>query len=97
MPEAGGPTTQSGLLYQNTIAALYLGDLINPSELDNRQRVVEVRPESPTPVDDIVITYADAHRSFVQAKERVRVGKEWYRGQLLVASGELPFRSAQRK
>jgi hypothetical protein len=28
MPEAGGPTTQSGIYCQNTITALYLGQLL---------------------------------------------------------------------
>ena len=58
MPEAGGTTTQSGIYYQNSIAALYLGRLLDlRSEIDGRPRITRVRIEAPDHVDDIVIGY----------------------------------------
>lgn len=78
MPERGGPTTQSGILYQNTVAALYLGRLLDPLPRRAADRVVEVRVEAPTDVDDTVVTFADRHRTYVQSKENVRKASgEW--------------------
>src|SRR5437588_3375658 len=72
MPERGGPTTQSGIFYQNTVAALYLGRLLDPLPRRDADRVVEVRVEAPTDVDDTVVTFADGHRVYVQSKENIR-------------------------
>lgn len=71
MPEAGGPTTQSGIFYQNSIAALYLGRLLDTSQRPANERVMKVRVEAPESVDDIVVSYADEHRVFIQAKENI--------------------------
>lgn len=73
MTESGGPTAQAGIDYQNRIAALYLGDLLN---LDNGTslRVVAVRVEAPDHVDDIVVKYADGRRRWVQAKLAISPG-----------------------
>ena len=71
MPEAGGTATQSGILYQNTYAALYLGRLCDFRKRPRRDLVVEVRVEAPENVDDIVVTFADHHRIWVQAKENL--------------------------
>lgn len=72
MAERGGPTTQSGILYQNSVAALYLGRLCDATPRPNRDRVVGVRVEAPTAVDDIVITFADRGVTYIQAKENIR-------------------------
>jgi hypothetical protein len=78
MSELGGATTQSGILYQNTIAALYLGRLCSGVESPPDRRIVEVRCEAPTKIDDIILTYADDHREFIQAKESLEPrGKLW--------------------
>jgi len=78
MTEHGGPTTQSGILYQNSLAALYLGRLLDVTERPENQRVSRVRIESPDHVDDIVITYADQHKAYIQAKEALTYsGKVW--------------------
>lgn len=78
MPELGGATTESGILYQNSIAALYLGRLCDGASRPATGRVVRVRVEAPEHVDDIVVTFADDHRVFVQAKEHLDVGsKAW--------------------
>ena len=71
MAEAGGPTTQSGILYQNSIAALYLGRMIDPISRPARDRVAEVRVEAPTHVDDIVVIFEDGHTACIR---RLRLG-----------------------
>jgi hypothetical protein len=73
MAQSGGPTTESGILFQNSIAALFLGDLLHPIQKLTRQTVVAVRVEAPTKVDDTVVTYGDGHRVFIQAKESLKI------------------------
>jgi hypothetical protein len=73
MPESGGPTTQSGILYQNSIAALFLGRLLDSTSRPENERVVHLRVETPDNVDDIVVTFADNHKVYIQAKEDVSV------------------------
>lgn len=70
--ERGGPTTQSGIQYQNSITALYMGELIDPCDIANRDKVVAVRVEAPESVDDTVVTYADGHKLYIQAKENIQ-------------------------
>ncbi len=83
MAELGGPTTQSGIFYQNTVAALYLGALLNTRPIfPGAPRVITVRVEAPEEIDDIVITHADGSRIFIQAKENLSInsdawGKFW--------------------
>ncbi|WP_064829377.1 NACHT domain-containing protein [Rhizobium phaseoli] len=79
MPEAGGPTTQSGIFYQNSVTALYLGRLLDLRRFHGVQaRIVEVRAEAPVDVDDIVITYADGSTLHIQAKEKLTTsGDAW--------------------
>src|SRR5260370_11345183 len=68
MVEAGGPATQTGIWYQNSITALYLGDLLDLKKRPARERVIEVRVEAPSDVDDIIALYADGRRHWIQAK-----------------------------
>lgn len=75
MPERGGPTTQSGILYQNSVAALYLGRLCDAAPRPAADRVVGVRVEAPERVDDTVVAFADDHRTFIQAKEQIRANE----------------------
>ena len=78
MPERGGPTTQSGVFYQNGIAALFLCMMMDERERDVRDDVVCVRVEGTEHVDDVEIRYGDGRRRFVQAKEKIRRGtEEW--------------------
>jgi hypothetical protein len=72
-PERGGPTTQSGILYQNSVAAIYLGQLIDMAACPDVDRVSELRVEAPEHVDDIVVTYADGHKVYIQGKEDIQV------------------------
>lgn len=72
MPERGGPTTQSGILYQNSIAALYLGRLCDDTPRLDGDRVTKVRVEAPTDVDDTIVTFADGSSKYIQAKENIR-------------------------
>jgi hypothetical protein len=78
MPERGGPTTESGILFQNQVAALYLGRLIDPRPRQGYAAVVEVRLEAPPPVtvDDVVIRFGDGHREYIQVKEAVAPGSD---------------------
>ena len=69
MAEAGGTSTQSGILYQNTWAALYLGRLLDPRPRSANEAVISVRVEAPNAVDDIVVTHTDGSQIFIQAKE----------------------------
>jgi len=76
MAEAGGSTTQSGILYQNSIAALYLGRLCDSRPRPDSETVIKVRVEAPVDVDDVVVTYADGHLEYIQAKEHIAKGDE---------------------
>lgn len=71
MPEAGGPTTQSGIDYQNSITALYLGRLLDSRDRPSSDRVEYVRTEAPENVDDTVVKFADGHVLYIQAKESI--------------------------
>jgi hypothetical protein len=75
MPEPGGSTTQSGIYYQNSVTAIYLGRLLQSRA--GERSILTVRAEAPEHVDDTVVTYDDGGRDFVQAKERVPTGKPW--------------------
>lgn len=78
MTEAGGATTQAGIYYQNGVAAMHLAELLDLRDVPARERVVGVRVEAPTDVDDIVVDYADGHRHFLSAKLSLRAGgKAW--------------------
>jgi hypothetical protein len=80
MAEAGGSTTQSGILFQNSVAALYLGRLCDSGRRPVTDQVFQVEVESVDAVDDIVVMYADYHRDFIQAKEGFRQGgRDWDR------------------
>ena len=79
MPERGGPTTQAGIHYQNSISALYLGRMCDAAPRPARGRVVEVRVEAPTEVDDTVVRFADEHRAYIQVKLDVRQGDTAWR------------------
>ena len=72
MTEAGGSTTQSGITYQNSVAALFLGRLLDVSIRPEKERVESVRVEAPTEVDDVVITFGDTHKMYIQAKEHLK-------------------------
>lgn len=71
MTERGGPTTQSGILFQNSITALRFGRMLDSTERPDSETIVVVRAEAPTSVDDTVVTFRDGHREFIQAKEAI--------------------------
>lgn len=79
MAEVGGPSTQSGIHYQNSVAALYLGALLDLRSTSRATaRVTSVRLEAPEHVDDIVIDHADGATFYVQAKENLAIsGEPW--------------------
>ncbi len=72
MTEAGGASTQAGIYFQNSVAALYLAQLLQLDPMPPREQVVEVRVEAPTAVDDIVVRYADGHCRYLTAKLSIR-------------------------
>ena len=79
MSEPGGSTTQSGIFYQNSISALFLGRLCDAVARPDDEWVDAVRVEAPTEVDDTVVSFADGHRTFIQAKETVRPNQKPWR------------------
>jgi hypothetical protein len=68
MTERGGPTTQAGIDFQNSVTALKLGRLLDQTPRPESEMIIAVRAEAPTHVDDTVVTYSDGHRDFIQAK-----------------------------
>lgn len=74
MAEAGGATTQAGIFYQNSVAALYLADLLELGVVPPRERVIEIRVEAPADVDDIVVRYADGHCQYLNVKTDITAG-----------------------
>jgi NACHT domain len=80
LSELGGATTQDGIFYQNSVAALALLDLLEADPQPPRDRVVEVRVEAPEDVDDVVIRYADDHVQYQNVKIIVKPGTDaWAR------------------
>jgi hypothetical protein len=72
--EAGGTATQAGIYYQNTVAALYLGRMLDLKARHPRDRVLNIRLEAPEEVDDIVCRMGDGSRRFIQAKLAISLG-----------------------
>ena len=78
MTEPGGPSTQEGVFYQNSVSAFWIVKLLELTEIPHRDQVLDVRVEAPESVDDIVIRFADGHRNFCSAKLSVKQGtKPW--------------------
>lgn len=78
MTEAGGPTTQAGVRFQDRIAALYLGRMLDPRERPSRDRPIEVHVETSDAVDDLVVRFDDGSRHFFQVKLALqRRGEAW--------------------
>lgn len=78
MTEAGGPATQAGIRYQDRVAALYLGRMIDPRERPRHERPVEVRIEAPQDVDDLIVRFEDGSRRFIQVKASLKAaGSAW--------------------
>ena len=78
MAEAGGPTAQAGIRYQDQVAALYLGRMLDPRDRARHYQPVDVRVEAPKHVDDFVVRFADGSRCFFQVKLSLDVkGDVW--------------------
>lgn len=80
MAEAGGTSTQSGIWYQNSIAALYMGRMLDTRARPIGDRVLSVRVEAPDHVDDVVVRYADGASRNIQAKLGLRQGEPAWDG-----------------
>lgn len=74
MAEAGGTSTPSGIWYQNSVAALHMGRMLDTRARPIGDRVLSVGVEAPDHVDDIVVRYADGATRFIQAKLTLRQG-----------------------
>ena len=79
MAEAGGAAAQAGFHYQNSVAALMLGNLLDFDPHPAQDRVVEVRVEAPEHVDDVVVLHADGHRDFLNVKLTLARGTSAWR------------------
>jgi hypothetical protein len=76
MLERGGPAAQGNFLYQNTITALRLGRLCDGTFRPPSTRIIAVQSEAIADVDDIVVTYQDDHRDWIQAKGNLERGSD---------------------
>jgi hypothetical protein len=78
MADKGGQTTQAGIDYQNKIATLFLGRMIDPGPWPKNEVIIEVRNEDPTAeVDDVVVRYQD-HTTWIQVKLDMKdAGNTW--------------------
>lgn len=76
-PETGGPTTHAGINFQNCIAVLRLARMLADTEFGEQLlgKIIAVRSEAPTEVDDVVVTYSSQRREYIQAKLRVSPGE----------------------
>ena len=80
MPESGGPTTQSGTYFQNTVAAWYMARMLSDTlqgQTDNR--IIRIRCEAPEDIDDIIITF-ERGIHYVQVKEALSAGEKAWAG-----------------
>jgi hypothetical protein len=77
MTETGGPTAHL-IGFQDEIAALYLGRLIDPRPQPAYLAITAVQGEGLEHVDDLVVEYADGHRQFFQVKASLApAGETW--------------------
>ena len=79
--ERGGPANQSGVSYQNLYTTHQIAVMLGTdASLPAHRRIISVRGEAPALVDDVLITFADGSRTFVQAKEDVDLSSgDWNR------------------
>ena len=79
MTAGGGSTTHAGILFQDSVAVLFLGQMLDPVPTLDARRIVQVRSEAPGPVDDVVLRYEDGHQKFVHVKKSVAFSSEPWR------------------
>lgn len=71
MPEKGGPTTWSGIYFQDQIVVSHLVTMIWEHCINHEDPVINVRVEAPVSVDDILVTKQSGARLFQSVKEGV--------------------------
>lgn len=81
MTAAGGSTTHAGILFQDSVAVLFLGQMLDPVPTPAGRCIVQLRSEAPGPVDDVVLPYEDGHQQFVHVKKSVALSSEPWRGE----------------
>lgn len=79
MTAASGSTTHVGIFFQDSVAVLFLGQMLDPVPTVDARRIVQVRSEAPSPVDDVVLRYEDGHQQFVHVKKSVALSSEPWR------------------
>jgi len=76
--ESGGPATQAGIFYQNSISALYLGRLIDYRDRHSSEQVVRVQVEAKADVDDTIVTFLDGRKVYFHIKRGLTgAGNAW--------------------
>ena len=80
-PERGGPTTQSGIYFQNCVTALRLAQMLSRESVEQASsgRIVSVRVEAPEEVDDTVVTYESGSKEYIQSKTAISPGTETWK------------------
>jgi len=80
MPESGGPTTQSGTYFQNTVATWFMAHMLHDTTHgQSENRIVRVRCEAPEEVDDVVVTF-ERGVHYVQVKEALSASESAWTG-----------------
>ncbi|WP_137680563.1 NACHT domain-containing protein [Aurantiacibacter suaedae] len=76
--EGGGAATQGGVGYQDQVAALYMGRMLDQRPRPPKDRPESVRVEATSAVDDALVVMADGRRLFIQAKRALATsGDAW--------------------
>ncbi len=76
--EGGGAATQGGVGYQDQVAALYMGRMLDQRPRPPKDRPESVRVEATSAVDDALVEMADGRRLFIQAKRALATcGDAW--------------------
>jgi tetratricopeptide (TPR) repeat protein len=72
MPEAGGPTTWSGIHFQGQVVVYHLARMLYDRALDSTDSVISVRVEAPSFVNDVLLTKESGARVFQSVKEAIK-------------------------
>lgn len=78
--EGGGAATQGGVGYQDQVAALYMGRMLDQRPRPPKDRPESVRVEATSAVDDALVEMADGRRLFIQAKRALATGGDAWTG-----------------
>src|SRR5260370_42229812 len=71
MPERGGPTSWSGIYFQDRVAVYQLVRMLCDRALNLDDPIISVRIEAPSVVDDVLVTRQSGARVFQSVKESI--------------------------